>query len=223
MKEVWVSVKTNRGNYEISNCGRLRKYVTKHGDTPVIICGGVTTQGYRVFYLSGKQVWGHRLVAKYFIENKLNHPCVNHKNGNKLDNVVDNLEWCSYSENSIHAFRIGLKKPLIGEMSNRAKLKEKEVLDIYKSKEKTSFLSEKYKVDQSIIFDIKSGNTWKHLTGGLNVMSRKKILSNYIIMSIYNEDMPTNLVAQKYGVAKSTVKNIRNGNAHVNITKHKFK
>lgn len=52
----------------------------------------------------------HRLVAKTFIKNKNNYPCVNHIDGNKLNNNIFNLEWCSYSQNTKHAISLGLIK-----------------------------------------------------------------------------------------------------------------
>ena len=51
----------------------------------------------------------HRLVAEYYIPNPDKKPQVNHKDGNKLNNHVDNLEWVTQSENQLHAFRIGLQ------------------------------------------------------------------------------------------------------------------
>lgn len=52
----------------------------------------------------------HRAVAESFIPNPHNYPVVNHKDGNKLNNNIDNLEWCTYSENNKHAFKIGLSR-----------------------------------------------------------------------------------------------------------------
>lgn len=52
----------------------------------------------------------HRLLAKYFIPNPNNYPCVNHIDGNKQNNSLDNLEWCTYKHNSQEAVKLGLIK-----------------------------------------------------------------------------------------------------------------
>lgn len=56
------------------------------------------------------QVFVHRLVAKYFIENPLNKPCVNHIDSNRQNNNVNNLEWCTQRENTLHSFKFGNRK-----------------------------------------------------------------------------------------------------------------
>ena len=62
-----------------------------------------------------KQVYLHRLIATHFIENPNNLPIVNHKDGNKLNNSLDNLEWCTVQENVIHAYKHNLMNHVKGE------------------------------------------------------------------------------------------------------------
>lgn len=66
----------------------------------------------------------HRLVAKTFIANPHNKPQINHKDGNKSNNFVENLEWCDNSENQKHAYRLGLQPSRKGSLNGNAKINE---------------------------------------------------------------------------------------------------
>lgn len=79
----------------------------RHGD---LIVGGVDRCGYRHAILNRKNRNIHRVIAETFIPNPDNLPCVNHKDGNKLNNSVDNLEWCTQSENVLHSFKNRLQQ-----------------------------------------------------------------------------------------------------------------
>lgn len=107
-----------------------------------------------------KTVSIHRLVAEAFIPNSNNLPCVNHKDGNKYNNCVDNLEWCTYLDNNNHAIKTGLKKYKSGIQNKNSKLTYDDVVEIKKclilgdSKYGTRPLAVKYGVDHNVIRDI---------------------------------------------------------------------
>lgn len=69
--------------------------------------------GYKVVTLDGEQLAVHRLVALHFLPNPYQHPQVNHKDGNKANNHVSNLEWCSAASNAQHALETGLRKGFV--------------------------------------------------------------------------------------------------------------
>ena len=95
----------NYDNYLIFDTGEVFNTITKK-----FLSGSIGKNGYKYYRLSKnnkKQMfYAHRLVAEYFIENPCNLPVVNHKDGNKLNNYKDNLEWISYSDNTKHFHQI---------------------------------------------------------------------------------------------------------------------
>lgn len=102
--EIWKVIQ-DVPDYEVSNCGRVRRV-----DNKKVIVGAINNKGYHRFdlMLNQKRIarHGHRLVAEAFISNPDSKPFVNHKDGNKANNYIDNLEWCTQKENMIHAYHI---------------------------------------------------------------------------------------------------------------------
>lgn len=97
--------------YDVSDCGDVR-----NNETGRILKPQRTPAGYLHVTLCDSdghhQLKVHRLVAKTFLDNPENYPQVNHRDGDKSNNRVDNLEWCTQSENMKHAYETGLQKPI---------------------------------------------------------------------------------------------------------------
>ena len=110
--EVWKKIKGFE-NYEVSNCGNIRrKYLKGYKYRKPVIQKGYCSITFVLNKTGFKKIQIHRLVAEAFIENNENKKCINHINGIKNDNRVDNLEWCTHSENEKHSFRV------LGKISN---------------------------------------------------------------------------------------------------------
>lgn len=115
--ENWKRIK-DFPNYEISNYGRIKNknnrllspFFKQKGYLQVKLFNNKVRKGMSV----------HRLVAQAFIPNPNGLNCINHINGIKTDNRVENLEWCSVLENNKHALQTGLRKPLSKEKRKEA-------------------------------------------------------------------------------------------------------
>jgi NUMOD4 motif-containing protein/HNH endonuclease len=118
--EIWKDIKDFEGLYQVSNFGRVRSLprMVLRGKSfgimgGIILKSFLDKNGYLKVNLSNGignrfQKWVARLVAQAFIDNPLNKPQINHKDGIKTNNLIDNLEWVTGSENTQHAYDIGL-------------------------------------------------------------------------------------------------------------------
>lgn len=163
MNERWLPIKGYEGLYEVSNTGYVRsikrdkilKMENKNGY-------------YSVNLYKQKQVhkYVHRLVAETFLQNPSCFMEVNHKDSNKHNNRVENLEWCDRTFNLQHSYDNGLKR--FGEKHGMHKLTENDVAKIRNEYIKgdvnysTTALAKKYGVKQCTIHAIVTGRLWKH-------------------------------------------------------------
>lgn len=142
--------------------------VTKEGDVFNVKTGrklkhSLNKNGYHCVCLTinGKNMEFliHRLVAIKYISNPNNLPQVNHIDGNKNNNSIDNLEWCTSQYNVDHAINMGLRGS-IGVKNGRAKLTEEDIKYIRNSKERQIDLANIFNVTQPTISHIKNNKRW---------------------------------------------------------------
>jgi hypothetical protein len=132
IQEIWKPIKNYEGLYEVSNLGRVKslarvtlkrhsisKQIMNYPQKELIMVGSISA-GYPSVLLSKNNIpvnnLIHRLVATHFIHNPEDKEQVNHKNGNKKDNRVENLEWNTRSENQKHSYAV------LGTKSNKSNL-----------------------------------------------------------------------------------------------------
>jgi len=143
----------------------VRPYPEKEVSPEVSNCGYLRVRLYNR-KLERKALSVHRLVATAFLNNPENLPCVNHKDGNKLNNHVDNLEWVTHSDNTKHGFSTGLIKIVYGEETANHKLLASQVSEIrarLSSGEVQARIAEYFGVSQATITSIKKKETWRGL------------------------------------------------------------
>ena len=114
-QEQWKPIREFNGEYEVSNLGRVRSMKRYYGVVGRIMPQTIQRTGYYAvtFHMNNKAYCRkvHRLVIEAFTPNPDNLPTINHIDGNKLNNHVSNLEWCTYQANMQHAVRTGLTHP----------------------------------------------------------------------------------------------------------------
>lgn len=126
-----------------------------------LIMNSSMAKGYEGVTINNRTYYVHRLVAEKFIPNPLNLPDVNHINGNKKDNRVENLEWCNRSENIKHAIDNGLKVYKKGLKSPKRKFSDSEIKYIRESMQGSTTIARELKVSKTTIQNIRNGKIYK--------------------------------------------------------------
>lgn len=223
--ERWVDIIGFERYYQVSSFGRVRskkQIKTDNDGFKYAIPGLIKKQtinrtNYLVVALynrTGKfkvcQI--HQLVCKAFRSNKEQKPCVNHKNFITTDNRSVNLEWVTHKENSRHAY----EKFKRGEDVFLSKLKSKDVIEIYLSKDNPSKIKTKYSISIYTVYRIKRGLSWGHITSKLgnpgvynhnkiNIGIANKIRNDYNVKGVSAKDL-----CKKYGLKKTNIGYILN-------------
>lgn len=166
-------------------------------------------------------VSAHRLVAELFIGD-IEGFVINHKDGNKLNNHVNNLEIVTIKENIQHAFDNGLAVGNIGENNGNSILTEKQVLEIYDCiylGEDNNKIANKYNIDFRTVSQIRNGIKWKHLFKQFNMEKIPSKNCSYDLVTCFKvlEDINhSNLknieISKKYNIEPSLISRVRSKN-----------
>jgi hypothetical protein len=170
--EIWRGVVGYEGAYEVSDLGRIKclKRRNKRGAVlyEKIMKQNLSASGYRRIQLVKDglcKIWSvHIIVALAFIGGKPTpRHQVNHKDLNKQNNRLSNLEWCTPIENSEHAFKNGAISQ-IGEGCHLSKLSKEQALDIFNSSLPKANIAKKFNVSKATVSNIKNGRQWRSVT-----------------------------------------------------------
>lgn len=176
-KTIWKTI-PNYNLYQCSNKGEIKTFNWKGSGREAIMKPALDSNGYCRTMLKrddGKihTIKVHRIVAQTFIDNPENKPSVNHINGVRNDNRLENLEWCTHSENLCHSYKIGNSSNR-GEKNPCAKLTDAQAMEIIenytfgrkglkKGELSKVDIAKKYNVPVSVIKRLVQKKTWIHL------------------------------------------------------------
>ena len=189
--EEWKDVLGWEGFYQVSCRGRVKRLrrEVRHSNQAVsfemvypekILKANPDSRGYPQVTLNGKHFGKkrrvarvHRLVAEAHLPNPEGKPQVNHINGDVKNACSENLEWCTASENQLHAYELGLREGVRGEKSGMNKHSVEKVKLIYQEAKARTMSQEKigikYGVPQITVSNILTKRTWKHITDKLDL------------------------------------------------------
>ena len=221
---------TKHPEYFITTNGKVYSEINNAGNKRQTVYQLVQTLGRDGYYWVGlkgsnKRIRKvHRLVAETFLPNPQNLPVVNHKDGNKLNNDVTNLEWCTHAENTAHAIANKLLVPACGEKHSSAKLTNAEVIEVIQATLDgftNDEIAEQYGVHPRYVSLIRHQKRqqaiWSlHFPGATPQESNKadKSRDNETTMALVIAALSTTKsnvsIAKEFGVDASTISKIRN-------------
>tara|TARA_R110000851_G_scaffold212865_1_gene365601 strand:- start:311 stop:1024 length:714 start_codon:yes stop_codon:yes gene_type:complete len=172
-----------------------------------------------------KGIFIHRAKAKVYIPNPENKPCINHKDLNRQNNELDNLEWCTVVENNLHGLLYGdIVVGLSGEDNPNSTLSETEVhsvcslLEVGISQVEIEGITG---VKKSSIFDIKAKVKWLDISKSYNIPAVKKKLNDNMVHLICTDlclGLSNAEITDKYHLGRGNVSHIKNRKTFKHIT-----
>ena len=205
--EVWKDIEGYEGVYQVSTCGNIKSLAKprKNGNSRCyiqkekLLKQSFTSTGYKKveLYKDGKRksFKVHRLVAIAFIPNPDNKPEVNHIDGNKINNNIDNLEWVTSSENTIHAYETGLSP-------NKKELDEIRIIELYNKGTSKEEISRMFDVSNVVIARILKEN-------GIRLRTKSEAYDKYHLDELdLNELLKTRTqkqLAEELGCSQSLI------------------
>lgn len=234
MEEIWKDVVGFEDYYQISSLGHLmskeRKYVNSLGIyktlKPKLKKSFIGANGYVFVQLQvNNNTFNtsiHRLVANAFLGKS--DAEVNHRDGHKENNNVDNLEFSTRSKNVAHAYRTGLRISDKGINANFAKLNESQVIEIVELAKTMAYKEISAKIGISVrnISSIVRGFTWTHITGidrSKLAYNNEKLNKDSVLEIIKLKGIASyQEIAKKYGVSVTTISMVMSGKVWSSIT-----
>lgn len=173
--EIWKDIKGYEGIYQVSNYSRIKSLARfrktkansiQYRQDLILKFGPQSKPGYYSIGLfrdsKEKKFSRHRLVAEAFIPNPENHPQINHKNGIKGDDRIENLEWVTAKQNTIHAHQMGLcTNNHVRKINEETALR---VVELCKTNPRKK-VAEILEIPRTTIEALMIGRSWSHVTG----------------------------------------------------------